>query len=205
MPSDRSVTHWIRQVQEGDPAAAQELWQRYFERLVALARKKVQGTSRRVADEEDVALSAFDSFFRGAQQGRFPQLSDRDNLWRLLIVITARKAADLVQHERRQKRGGGAVQGESGFVAGASDAESGAGIDQVLGQEPTPAFAAQVTEEYERLLKRLGDAQLEQVALWKMEDYTNEEIAAKLGCVLRTVERKLRMIRAIWESKQSGQ
>ena len=67
---------------------------------------------RVAADEEDVALSAFDSFCRGAQRGRFPQLDDRDNLWRLLVVITSRKAVDLAQHEgppevrRRRARGG---------------------------------------------------------------------------------------------------
>ena len=48
-------------------------------------------TCRRAADEEDVALSAFDSFCRGAEQGRFPQLDGRDDLWHLLVVITVRK------------------------------------------------------------------------------------------------------------------
>lgn len=200
MPSDPSVTYWLRQVQAGDAAAAQALWERYFQRLVVLARKKLQGAARRVADEEDVALSALGSFFRGAEQGRFPRLNDRHDLWRLLIVITSRKAADLVQHEHRQKRGG-AVQGESAFFKATGAAEEQAGAGQVEGREPTPAFAAQVAEEFERLLECLGDAELRQVALRKMEGYTTKEIAAKLGCVPRTVERKLRMIRTIWEHK----
>ncbi len=201
MPSGQSVTYWLRQAQAGDAAAAQALWERYFRRLVALARKKLQGAARRAADEEDVALSAFDSFFRGAEQGRFPRLNDRHDLWGLLIVITGRKAADLVQHERRQKRGGGAVQGESAFLkAGAGEEE--AGLEQVVGREPSPAFAVQVAEEFQRLLERLGDAELRQVALWKMDGYSNEEIAVKLGCVPRTVERKLRAIRTIWEHEE---
>src|SRR5262249_49366796 len=98
-----SVTDWIDRLKIGDPAAAQQLWQSYFQRLHRIARKKLQGTPRRVADEEDVALSAFDSFCRGAEQGRFPQLTDRDDLWRLLVTITARKAYQLALHEGRQK------------------------------------------------------------------------------------------------------
>jgi DNA-directed RNA polymerase specialized sigma24 family protein len=155
-----------------------------------------------VADEEDVALSAFDSFCRGAQQGRFPQLRDRNNLWPLLVVITARKALDLVQHERRQKRGGGAVRGESALVGPDSPARE-AGLGQVIGREPTPEFAVEVADECRRLLDQLGDTDLQSVALWKMEGYTNAEIAAKLGCVEGTVERKLRIIRGTWSKEGS--
>jgi DNA-directed RNA polymerase specialized sigma24 family protein len=186
MSSADSVTHWLRQLQAGDRAAAQPLWERYFQQMVQLARHKLQNLPRRAADEEDVALSAFDSFCRGAEAGKFPQLDDRDSLWPLLVVITARKAADLIQHERRQKRGGGAVQDEPG-------------LDQVIGHEPTPEFAAQVAEECCRLLEGLPDAGLRDVAQWKLESYTNDEIARKLGCVRRSVERKLQLIRSLWE------
>jgi len=74
MLSNGSVSHWIGQLKAGNHAAAQELWEDYFQRLVRLARRKLRGRSRRAADEEDVALSAFDSFCRGAALGRFPRL-----------------------------------------------------------------------------------------------------------------------------------
>ncbi len=198
MSPEDSVAHWIRQLQAGDRGAVQQLWERYFHRLVGLAHKKLRQTSRRVADEEDVALSAFDSFCRGAERGRFPLLQDRNSLWPLLVVITARKAADLIQHQRRQKRGGGLVLGESALMNPGAEGEQDGGIGEVLGTEPTPAFAAQVADEVERLLERLGDADLQAIARWKMEGYTNDEIAEKLQCVPRTVERKLRTIRSIW-------
>src|SRR5262245_47055389 len=111
MVSDGEVTRLVQQVKQGDPGAAHELWQRYFARLVALARQRLRGSPRRVADEEDVALSAFDSFCRRAEQQRFPRLEDRDDLWQLLVMITARKAADLANHDNRLKRGGGVVTG----------------------------------------------------------------------------------------------
>jgi ECF sigma factor len=114
MPADNSVTNWFDRLQLGDAAAARELWSRYFPRLVGLARKKLQDAPRAVADEEDVALSAFDSFCRAAQRGRFPDVTDRDGLWRLLVVFTARKAAHLRRDQGRQKRGGGLIAADAG-------------------------------------------------------------------------------------------
>jgi DNA-directed RNA polymerase specialized sigma24 family protein len=189
MAREGSVTRWLGPLQAGDPAAAQELWQRYFRRLVGLARARLQGTPRRAADEEDVALSAFDSFCRSAQQGRFPQLADREDLWRLLMVLTARKAAHLRRGEGCQKRGGG--------TAPAAEAD----LEQLLSREPTPAFAAEVAEACQRLLACLGDAQLQAIARWKMEGYTTEEIASRLGCAPGTVKRKVRLIRTLWQKE----
>ena len=201
MHPDASVTQWIDGLKAGDPDAAQKLWERYFRRLVGLARMKLRSAPRRAADEEDVALSAFDSFCRGAKQERFPQLHDRLDLWQLLVLVTARKAVDLAQHERRQKRGGGGVLDEAALPGPARSSAQGAALEQIEGPEPTPAFAAQVAEEYGRLLERLDSPELRTVAMRKVEGYGNEEIAAQLGCGLRTVERRLRLIRSLWEQE----
>jgi DNA-directed RNA polymerase specialized sigma24 family protein len=199
MSPSESVSQWLGRLREGDPAAAQQLWERYFQRLVGLARKKLQGLPRRSADEEDVALSAFDSFCRGAGDGRFPQLFDRDNLWRLLVTITARKAYQLALREGCQKRGANAVLDEAALAGPADSGSREVGLDQLIDREPTPEFAAQLAEEYERLLASLPDDELRSVAQWKLEGYTNEEIGAKLGCALRSVERKLKVIRSLWD------
>jgi DNA-directed RNA polymerase specialized sigma24 family protein len=195
-----SVSHWILQLKAGDRAAAQPLWETYCQQLLERARRKLAGMPCRAADEEDVALSAFDSFYRAAERGRFPQLNDRHDLWQLLVVLTERKAIDLIHHERRARRGGGRVLDE-GALPRAGSAVEEAALAQVGGREPTPAFAAQVAEECEHLLDILGDPELKAVALWKMEGYTIDEIAAKLGCVGRTVDRKLRLIRSTWEKE----
>jgi DNA-directed RNA polymerase specialized sigma24 family protein len=200
MDPQGSVTRWLGQLQAGDPAAAQPLWERYFQRLVALARARLQGAPRRAADEEDVALSAFDSFCRAAGGGRFPQLGDRDDLWKLLVVMTARKACHLLRDQQRRKRGGTAP------AAGLADPEP-PDLDDIVGAEPSPEFAAQVAEETQRLLGLLdqaGDAGLRGVALQKMEGYTVEEIAADLRCAPRTVARKLALIRKVWEKEGAG-
>jgi RNA polymerase sigma factor (sigma-70 family) len=197
MSSEGSVTRWVAALKAGDAAAAQPLWERYHRQLVALARRRLAASRRRAADEEDVVQSAFHSFFRGVARGRFPQLNDRDNLWRLLVVITARKALDQLAREHARRRGGCAAQGELRISLGGSRWDEAA-IEQVVGDEPTPEFAAQVAEEYGRLLDLLGDETLRQVAVWKMEGYTNDEIAGRLDCSRRTVTLKLEAIRIIW-------
>ena len=197
MKDERSITHWIHEIKEGESAAANALWEHYFEKLVGLARRKLDGMPRRMADEEDVALSAFDSFCRAAAKGRFPDLADRDGLWRLLIQMTARKAVDLIRYNERKKR---KVLGESAI--GHADASEAQGFAQVIGDEPTPEFAAMVTEEYERLLALLEDPELEEIAIAKMEGFKNAEIARKQGCAVRTVERQLHLIRRKWEQER---
>jgi DNA-directed RNA polymerase specialized sigma24 family protein len=195
MSSPESITVWIAALRAGEPAAAQRLWENYFARLVSLARKKLQGQHRAAADEEDVALSAFASFCRGAQADHFPSLADREDLWQVLVLLTARKAYRQLQREGRRKRGSGGVQHLSAL------AEEDDGVAEIIGREPTPAFAASVAEESRRLLDSLPDAGLRAVAVWKMEGLTSDEIAARLGCVPRTVERKLRVIRGLWQQE----
>ena len=192
-----SVTFWLGRLKAGDPAATQKLWEGYFQRLVRLARGRLQAAPRRAADEEDVALSAFDSFCRGVEEGRFPRLSDRDDLWQLLVLLTARKASNLVRLERRQRRGGGKVRNAS--AVGTDDEPA---LDSLIGREPDPEFAVQVAEECRQLLERLDDPTLQAIAVWKMEGHTNEEIAAKLGRAVGTVERKLQLIRKIWGTER---
>jgi RNA polymerase sigma factor (sigma-70 family) len=200
MSSEGSVTRWVTALKSGDAAAAQPLWERYHRRLVGLARQKLASSRRRAADEEDVVQSAFHSFFKGVARGRFPHLDDRDNLWRLLVVITARKALNQLAYENAQRRGGCTIPGETRISSEGPEWDDAA-IEQVVGDEPTPEFAAQVAEECERLLDVLGDESLRRVALGKMEGFTNDEIAEQLGCSRRTVSLKLEAIRVIWSKE----
>jgi DNA-directed RNA polymerase specialized sigma24 family protein len=194
MSHDGSITRLISLIKAGDRAAAQPLWDAYFHRLVALARARLRGTRRSAADEEDVALSAFDSFWRRAELGEFPRLGDRDDLWELLFVLTVRKAIDLVRYQGRARRGAGRVA----TLADLADWN----LEAILGPEPTPELAVQLAEEYDLLLDRLGDESLRAVARWKMEGFSNREIAVQLGCVEHTVERKLRSIRRLWSAER---
>src|SRR5262245_28358693 len=170
MPSAGDVTGWLRQLEAGDHEAAQPLWERYFRRLAGLARARLQGMPRTAADEEDVALSAFDSFCRGAEAGRFPRLTDRDDLWQLLVLIATRKVCDLAEHEGRQRRDWRRTQSPDGEHP------------EPFSAEPDPALAAEVAEQLVLLLALLPDAAMRSIAVRKLEGHTNEEIAALLGC-----------------------
>jgi RNA polymerase sigma factor (sigma-70 family) len=199
MTSSASVTTWIDQLRAGNRDAAQRLWERYVTRLVGLARKRLRDLEvpRRASDEEDVVLSAFDSFFRAAERGRFPRLDDRDQLWALLVCITARKALDLRNYQRRKKRGGENVDGESVLDALLGTKDGAGGLDQAIDPEPTPEQAAQVAETFRRLLAKLPTEELRTFALAKLEGYTNAEIAPRQGCALAKVERRMMTIRAV--------
>ena len=193
-----SVTRWVGGLKAGDPEATRRLWERYFADLVRLARARLRDAPRAAADEEDAALSAFDSLCRGAEHGRFPRLDDRADLWRVLVTITARKAADMIQHERRLKRGGGRVRTEADLAAAALEA---GGVGQAPAHEPSPEMAALVADECRRLFDILPDESLRQVARLRLEGYSDREIAASLGCGLSTVERRLRTIRGLWSAR----
>ncbi len=188
MSNAGSITRWIGELKTGDALAAQRLWEVYFTRMVKVARRRLDAAPRRMADEEDVALSAFYSMCAGAQEGRFSLLADRDDLWSMLVAITAHKCVDLVRRENRQKRGGGA----NAIPA----------FDELISQEPSPEFTAEVADQFDRLLALLdatGDADLKPIVLGKMQGETPVELADRLGCSRRSIERKLQVIVRVWE------
>ncbi|MDG3002441.1 ECF-type sigma factor [Paludisphaera mucosa] len=188
-----SITGALRAWKDGDRDSIQRLWEAYFHRLVGLARGRLDRSARSASDEEDVALSAFASFCRRAERGEFPRLDDREDLWRLLFVITTRKAINRAHRDLGARRGGGRV-------ASATDLD-GLDLRDAVERGPTPEAAAQMDEDVRRLLDGLGDETLRSVAVWKLQGYTNAEIARRLACVETTVERKLRAIRALWQDQ----
>lgn len=206
MSSGDSVTQLIHAMQAGSAVAVQDLWERYFPQLVQFARRRLQGHARLVDDEEDVALSAMNRFFRAAQQGRYPSLAGRDDLWRLLLQITNRRLLNLWRDAARQRRGGSRDEDRSAGPSFHPDAD--ASLEMHLARNiPTPEFAATMADECRRLLEVLEDAELQAIAVAKMEGYTNAEIAARLNRSERTIERRLRLIRDRWrwERRNSDQ
>src|SRR5262249_24738306 len=107
-----------------------------------------------------------------------------------LVLITVRKASDLYNYEGRQSRGMGRVMSLNELTPEE--------LETIGGDEPPTELAAQVADEYGRLMELLGDSTLQCVATWKLEGTTNDESAVGLGCVTKTVERKLARIRGKW-------
>lgn len=197
MSESEDISLWINQLAERPETSMDAIWQKYYEKLVRYARRKLRDMPRRQLDEEDVATDALHSLFRGVQGGRFPDLNDRDDLWKLLLTITARKAAKAIRNNLAQKRGGGDVRGESVFI-NANDASQDLGIENIPAGDNSPELGDEVVKQCEDLLSKLDEPVLSQIAVFKLEGFTNEEIAEKLDCAVRTVERKLSRIRDAW-------
>lgn len=188
--SNHSVSHWIDQAKDGNSVAAHQLWHHYYDRLIRAARQNLRGQNQGMADEEDIVVSVFESFYRAAENGRFPDLSGRDDLWRLLLTMSARKIVDKRRHDRRQRRGAGAKLRSIEQPGGEDEA-----VIQVIGNEPTPDMVLMMTESFERLLAHLGVGQLRDLAVGKMEGFSNAELAIRFQCSERTIERRLHLIR----------
>jgi RNA polymerase sigma factor (sigma-70 family) len=193
---DGSVTHFFGQLRAGKRAAADALWERYCPRLLALARKTLAGRRPRGADPEDAVQSAFVSFWQRAERGQFVGAMDRNQLWNLLGLITVRKSLKQLQRERTRKRGGGRVVSETDLANREGHAVS---FEQFAGSTPAPEFDLVCDD----LLSALED-EPRAIALYRLMGYSNREISELMDCTERTVERKLNLIRAIWEDSVSG-
>jgi RNA polymerase sigma factor (sigma-70 family) len=186
-PETHSVTRLIQAVQDDKTSAVGPLLAVYFDRLVQLARSRLQQLPGMASYDEDLALRSFYSVYRRLRDTDRPlQLAGRDDLWRLLAARTILRAIDMLRRQR------------PGQVAGEHD------LEQLVTREPTPEEAAAMADECRRLLDLLEDPELRQIALWKVEGYTNEDIAARLDCVPRTVERRVRRIRLLWKHELKG-
>jgi RNA polymerase sigma factor (sigma-70 family) len=190
-PTESPLPQLLEQLRAGDDRAVSSLWEQYFKRMLFVARKKLGGAQRRVRDEEDIALSAFKSFCLGFKKGRFASTDEDCDLWPLLVTITINKTIDHLRRENRQKR--------------SSENEIAASPMDMLSSECAPELQLITDESFEKLLAALdatGDTDLKRLALLKLENHPATELAAELGCTVRTVQRKLKTIREIWQANE---
>ncbi|MEM6691887.1 MAG: ECF-type sigma factor, partial [Planctomycetota bacterium] len=158
---------------------------------------------RKALDEEDVALSAFRSVCQQARGGDLGNINDRFELLRLMTCVTGRKTINHVKNETRQKRGSGKVRSESEFEAQShASATQSKSLDQHSSDAGDPAKLLEYEEGFRSLLDALEDPVLETVALLRLEGYAVAEIAEKVGCAKRSVERRLNLIRQVWTSEE---
>lgn len=192
-----SVTRWLFALRNGNSEAARQLWERYFIKVLRLARRKLGGRARAIAfDEEDVAAGVLGDLLVKLQRGGFCDLSNRNELWHLLVAITYRKAAVAARRENALKRGGGQLRLESELAAFGR-----AGLDDLAGRDLAVEVQDVMSGQCRMLIESLKDQNLEKIALWKLAGHSNEEIAAKQGCTRVTIQRKLQLIRKIWDAE----
>ena len=198
---DASVTRLYLELRDGHEEAATDLWQLCCQSLVREARRQLRPNERRASDEEDVALAVFHELCQAASDGRLSEDLRREDLTKLLRHFTRQETLDQRRHAQRAKRGGGVVRGESVFAFRSDDQPGHNGFHNVPSTEPSPELIVQLDDQLQRLLASLDDDRLRQIALSALAGDSRPETAAKLGLSLRSIERKVALIRELWQSK----
>ncbi|MEZ6090243.1 MAG: sigma-70 family RNA polymerase sigma factor [Pirellulaceae bacterium] len=183
---EQSVTGWFHALRSGDEDAAKELWNRYFHRLRGFA--KTQLASSPAYDDEDLALSVFDALCRATRDGRYSEVENRESLWQLMVTMANHKAIDRHRKSKAKSR----------------TAPGAAARDTDLDREATsssddPAWQVALADQCQQLIEALDEGAMREIAMLKLDDYNNHEIADQLKISERTVRRTIHLIRRIWE------
>jgi DNA-directed RNA polymerase specialized sigma24 family protein len=196
-----SVERLIVQLREGDDRALAPLWERYFERLVKVARGRLPvGSPGRVeGGSMDAALNALQSFHSRLRKGEYGWVTSRGDLWKLLVTMTRNKAITQARSASAEKR-----HPRQGLIRGselATPEGAGYSLEEVVTEDPTPEMAVELAERIERIHKALGDPELSRVFLLRLEGYSREEISDAIDRAVRSVSRKLEIVRQAVEKE----
>ena len=179
--------------EQGDPQSAKEIWARFFPKLLGLSKRIL--TSRDFPlGAEDAVQDAFFQFFRSVQTGKYDHAMNREDLWRVLCMMTVQKSRKQLDREWTAKRGKGLVKLESQLQF---NADTNFRLDEAITTLPTAEWDLRFSE----MLEELND-ELREVAIMRLAGYTNSQIKESLVCSLRSVERRLQIIRTIWHQHQ---
>ncbi|MDR0521868.1 MAG: hypothetical protein LBH00_08475 [Planctomycetaceae bacterium] len=198
-PCEKQLLTILNGIKEGQSESFTLFFEKYFGKLSAAARNRLSPHYRIARDEEDFAVSALNSFYQGIAGEHYHSISSENELWKVLLTIVSRKIFKHIRSEQTQKRGGGTTIGESAFT-GSGESEGSGLADLPDTSEITPLMEAEFADTSEELFQALDDEPMRSVARFLLEGYTLDEIAEQLGCVKRTVERKLKRIREIWKT-----
>ncbi len=190
MNDPSSVSEWISQFRtNGNEIAALKLWDRINPKVRELSRRLIERTDVPVpCDEDDVAVSVFAAFCDRLRSQQLPNLTDREALWRLLILMTARKVNDHAKMARAKKRSNGVENPDVALEA----------VSELRDRQLGPAIEVMMEDQCQAMLRKLEDPVLESVVLLKLEGYSNVEIAERMKYSRRTIQRMLELVKDIW-------
>jgi DNA-directed RNA polymerase specialized sigma24 family protein len=196
-----SVERLIVQLKEGDDRALAPLGERYFERLVKVARGRLPvGSPGRVeGGSMDAALDALQSFHSRLRQGEYGWVTSRGDLWKLLVTMTRNKAINESRRASAERR-----HPHQGIVRGSEmvgDNGTGCSLEDVVTEVPTAEMAIELAERIERIHRALDDPELSRVFQLRLEGYSREEISEAIDRAVRSVTRKLEIVRQAVEQE----
>ena len=193
-PSEGSVTALFSGLKGSNPAILGEIWGRFFPRMAGLARKALGARRDGSQDADDVVQCAMLSFWNAMDDSSPPEFRDRDDLWRFLAVITVRKARRMTRHANARKRSDHPTFTESQIApTGSSRQDEEFRLDHLLTEISPPDFDFFCEE----MLLALDESS-RQIALLRLQGHSSAEIAARLECSERSVQRSLKAIRERW-------
>lgn len=195
MADDSSFDDLMSRLRAGDSRAATELFDRFSQRLIALARSRLDRLIRRKEDPEDVLQSVFKSFFLRQEQGRWELLDSWDSLWGLLTVITLRKCGHRIEFFQAAKR-------DVTREVGEAPADASWVAWQAVASDPTPSEAAILAETVDQLLAGMEERD-RPVLLLSLQGYSPAEISGRIGRTERTVYRVLERVRKKLERQRA--
>ena len=193
--SNDTISFWVRELQTGNRAAASVLWERYKIPLTQFGRSLLDSRVRRTFDENDFASVSFHRFLQVLERGTTREIQSREQAWRLLSKIAKNLMLDEVDAQQAQKRGGGKIHGDSLFFSrewGQEEGLWGTAIEESCLID---------TEEFHQFLDGLGDATLKAIALALFQGVPKAVIASSSSVSVRTVERKLVLLKRLWDSR----
>ncbi len=189
---DDAIPELFKRAQAGDQQAAAQLFERYAKALTRLAE---QHLSRRMAgrlDGEDVVQSVFRTFFRRSAQGEF-RIDSSDELWKLLVTITVRKAQARGRHHTTNKRD----------VRLEQPGSAEAWLLEAISHDPGPDEAAVLVDQMKALVVGLPTVYGRVLDL-RLQGHNQSQIAAQLGISRRTVHRALDLFQQRLEDSAAG-
>jgi RNA polymerase sigma factor (sigma-70 family) len=184
MSADHSITALLSGVKRTDREAVHTLFDRCYNRVVAISLRKLGGAARRGFDQDDVANSAFREFLSRAAAGDFKKLENREDVWQVLTLLVGDKIGDRLRHEGRMKRGGGEPDVPLKEIA------------EAISKLDGPSLEAEINDARQVFLANLPSDDHRRVAELLAEGRTHEEIAQVLNLSVRTVDRRVEDIRA---------
>lgn len=191
MPDFSDSRVLVDRCRAGDANAARQLFERYVDRLVAVARRRLSQPITSRVDPEDIVQSVFRTFFGRLKGGQF-QLDQQNDLCKLLVRITVNKTLRQVAYQKAAKRDPGQeAHGDEG------DRES---VLQLLARDPAPEEAVAFLDQLEHFLLQLLPEE-RRILEMRVQGYSNEEICKELGIYDRKIRRVLERIRGLAEQE----
>lgn len=189
-----SVTQWLKKLQAGQPQAAEPIWKRYQAKLLSIASKQLEENPDRAVDGEDLVQSSFRNVCVAVQNGKYPDIDKRADLWGLLYIATVNRVRQHYRDLTALKR---------------CHTSSSLALNPLsLADLQTPFAEAQTADLLEFLLSRLDledpSHLLRKIALLYLDDHSASSIAKLLHKRKTNILISLRLIRSIWQEHQDA-